>query len=163
MAAIDGGTLASQKELKCQINSVRAPDAQEFLYLASWEAHKGRLCVSEQPGLNTAAFLLLSTSSSSSSYCRLNGGAGTIHPPPPFGPAVSASARRRVHRGRLLSHQSRFTAALVFTSAAENTEATVGVLTGMSALTDRHVILLWRTAAQKHASVFTFQRRARWK
>lgn len=48
MAGIDGGTLASQKELKCQINSVRAPNAQEFLYLASWEADKGRLCVSEQ-------------------------------------------------------------------------------------------------------------------
>lgn len=49
MAGIDGGTLASQKELKCQINSVRAPDAQEFLYLASWEGDKGRLCVSDGP------------------------------------------------------------------------------------------------------------------
>lgn len=48
MASIDGGTLASQKELKCQINSVRAPDTQEFLYLAPWEADKDRLCVSEQ-------------------------------------------------------------------------------------------------------------------
>lgn len=48
MAGIDGGTLASQKELKCQINSVRAPDTQEFLYLASWEGDKGRLCVSER-------------------------------------------------------------------------------------------------------------------
>lgn len=48
MASIDGGTLASQKELKCQINSVRAPDTQEFLYLAPCEADKDRLCVSEQ-------------------------------------------------------------------------------------------------------------------
>lgn len=48
MASIDGGTLAAQKELKCQINSVRAPDTQEFLYVAPWEADKDGLCVSER-------------------------------------------------------------------------------------------------------------------
>lgn len=56
MASFDGGTLASQKELKCQINSVRAPDTQEFLYLAPWEADKDRLCVSEQALTKHQAF-----------------------------------------------------------------------------------------------------------
>lgn len=82
MASIDGGTLASQKELKCQINSVRAPDTQEFLYLAPWEADKDRLCVSEQALTKHWGFFFFtpllpaSASSSSSSFCRLNGGAG---------------------------------------------------------------------------------------
>lgn len=81
MASIDGGTLASQKELKCQINSVRAPDTQEFLYLAPWEADKDRLCVSEQAlTKHWGCFLFFffftpllttSTSSSSSSFSPL--------------------------------------------------------------------------------------------
>lgn len=64
MASIDGGTLASQKELKCQINSVRAPDTQEFLYLAPWEADKDGLCVSEQAlTKHRAPFFFLNSSS----------------------------------------------------------------------------------------------------
>lgn len=62
MASIDGGTLASQKELKCQINSVRAPDTQEFLYLAPWEADKDRLCVSEQALTKHWGFFFYSSS-----------------------------------------------------------------------------------------------------
>lgn len=56
MASIDGGTLAAQRGLKCQINSVRAPDTQEFLYLAPWEADKDFVSVS-RPLLNTGVFL----------------------------------------------------------------------------------------------------------
>lgn len=67
MASIDGGTLASQKELKCQINSVRAPDTQEFLYLAPWEADKDRLCVSEQALTKHWGFFY----SSSTNFCLL--------------------------------------------------------------------------------------------
>lgn len=74
MASIDGGTLAAQKELKCQINSVRAPDTQEFLYLAPWEADKDRLC--QRAGLDYRLGLFLfifftPTSASSSSSCPL--------------------------------------------------------------------------------------------
>lgn len=78
MASIDGGTLASQKELKCQINSVRAPNAQEFLYVAPWEADKDRLCVSEQALTKHQAFFTRTTSASSfSSFCcHLNDRAG---------------------------------------------------------------------------------------
>lgn len=73
MASIDGGTLASQKELKCQINSVRAPDTQEFLYLAPWEADKDRLCVSEQALTKQWGFFLLL-------FSQLM----PLLPPPPF-------------------------------------------------------------------------------
>lgn len=66
MASIDGGTLAWQKELKCQINSVRAPDTQEFLYLAPWEADKDRLCVSEQALTKHWGFFF---NSSSHNFC----------------------------------------------------------------------------------------------
>lgn len=62
MASIDGGTLALQKELKCQINSVRAPDTQEFLYLAPWEGDKDRLCVSEQALTKQWGFFFYSSS-----------------------------------------------------------------------------------------------------
>lgn len=134
MVGIDGGTLASQKELKCQINSVRAPDAQEFLYLASWEGDKGRLCVSERAWTERCSvsaplhvFLLLLLS-----FERRSGNP----PPPPKSPsalASYASPRHRVYRGCLLRHQTGVTSALVFTPAAENAEAAVCVLTGMSA------------------------------
>lgn len=59
-----------------------------------------------------------------------------IHPPHPPARLASQRPTGRVYQDRLLSHQSGFTDALVFTSVAENTEAAICVLTGMSMLTE---------------------------
>lgn len=82
-----------------------------------------------RPWLNTAAFLLLSGSLVFLllllSFERRSGN----HPPPP-GP-VSSAGPSHIKAG-----------ALMFTSAAGNTEAAVGVLTGMSVPTEPSCDLL---------------------